>query len=91
MNDFKSPDCIRDDFFDITQGMNSYLAAHPTFLKAMIVTTSWNIELMVLSFMFLFIFYYRSWRPCIWSVQFYICRGILQVSDLPYPSAFLWS
>ena len=88
---FKGPECIRDNFLNLTQSMNTYLAAHPFLLNSMIVATSWNIDLLILSFVFLFVFYYRSWRPCIWSLLFYITRAIIQVSLLPHYLALLWT
>lgn len=88
---YQSPECIRDNFLTLSQSMNSYLAAHPTMLKAMIISTTWNIDLMFLSFIFLFIFYYRSWRPCISCLLFYLTRAIIQIFfGLKIPNDYLW-
>lgn len=76
---FQSPACIRDNFFAYTKEMNLYLADNPFLLKCMIVATSWNIDALIFSFGFVFVFYYRSWRLCFWALMFYITRSIIQV------------
>ncbi len=81
---FVGPVCIRDNFLEMTKSMNDYLRVHPTLLKVMIVATSWNIDVLILCFSFLFIFYYRSWRLCIWALMFYIARSLIQVEASPH-------
>ena len=70
--------------------MNNYLATHPTVLKALIGTSSLTMDFLFLSTIFLFVFYYRSWRACICALMTYSTRAIVLVS-LSHYLANIWA
>ena len=74
---FSSPECINDAFFTLTAEMNEYLGERREVLDSLIIVTSLNIDVSMVCFSFLFVYYYRSWRMPFWAGMFYPFRSLV--------------
>lgn len=79
---FKNGECLRDVTFEWTTFMNDYLHDHRDIKKRYIIFASFLMDCMLISFMLLFFFYWRSYRVILAYAMFFSLRAWIQVSFL---------
>ena len=69
--------CLYDHTFQMTSKVNSFLQEHPSVTNAFIIYSSFLMDFLIVSFVLLFIFYWKTYRPVITYILFFGFRVIV--------------
>jgi len=85
------PDCVRDEFHELTLPINRHLAQNPLHRSILIIVASTMMDINVLVMTLRFVFQGRNFKTFWIVLFFYAFRGFLQsVFFLKFPTEYIW-
>jgi hypothetical protein len=72
-----SVDCIWDGFHEATAPINQFFRENDLYRNALLIFSSFLIDLLILNFAFYYILWGKSWRPVICLGSFYTFRALI--------------
>lgn len=86
-----SEKCNIDKFFEISENLNKYARENENFRALLMMTSSFLIDVSVLSIGLAWLLYSKTWRPLLSIGLFYLFRGIINVNFLmKFPENIIW-
>jgi len=83
--------CLDDKVFDLTSGINNFFQKNEFYRRALLITSSFFIDFVIVFFSILWTKRGRSYRPVIAYMLFYSMRGLTQhLFQMRYPEGYLW-
>jgi hypothetical protein len=83
--------CLDDKIFDFTSDINKFFQKNTFYRRALLITSSFFIDFVIIFFSILWTKRGRSYRPVIAYMFFYSIRGITQnMFQMRYPEGYLW-
>jgi hypothetical protein len=70
-------ECLRDYTFFMTSPVNKFLKEHPTVTNAFIIYSSMLMDFLIVTFVLLFLLYWKTYRPVITYILFFGFRVIV--------------
>merc|ERR1711964_546865 len=87
----KNPDCIQDLVFDLTAGINSFLAENKLHRDILLIVAGLFMDIMLYTLFCTFIVYHKNWRLAMIFMAFFGLRsGFQQIFVMSFPEGYIW-
>ena len=77
MDELAEGECLRDQMFTLTSTVNNFLSEHPTVTNGFIIYSSMLMDFIIVSYCFVFLLYWKTYRLLITYILFFGIRTIV--------------
>lgn len=85
-------DCLYDYLFESTSDLNKFFAKNLNYRDALIIASSFCIDIVIVLYGYFWSFFGKSWRSTIALILFYNFRFVTQkIFQMKYPEGYLWA